>query len=70
MTTCCNRCGEPVDYQPEVCWLCFGPLCSECWEQLGHCGHPRADAANRVMRLLPDEASRAHFVRTILKGHS
>jgi hypothetical protein len=32
-----------------VC-LVNGPLCSACWEALGHCGHPEAEQANEDTR--------------------
>ena len=38
----CNRCEKPID-ETEACWWCLSPLCPECWDQYGHCGHPEAD---------------------------
>ena len=40
----CGRCGAWVtDEDREFCWYCQGPLCLECWEEHGHCGHASAD---------------------------
>jgi hypothetical protein len=49
--TKCKRCGKiiPKDWA-EVCWYCNGPLCFDCWEVYGHCGHPEADAINERVR--------------------
>jgi len=37
----CNRCKTIID-ETEACWWCLGPLCPECWDEYGHCGHPEA----------------------------
>ena len=43
----CARCGAVIPVgEEEFCWYCAGPLCSPCWEEFGHCGHPEADAIN------------------------
>jgi hypothetical protein len=46
----CRRCGEDAGLDPEICWYCQGPLCSDCWERYGHCGHPEAEAMNEQAR--------------------
>lgn len=47
----CGRCGKKIfDDSWETCWWCAGPLCVDCWEEYGHCGHPEADEANRKAR--------------------
>lgn len=44
----CGSCGKPIDPdEAEICWYCQGPLCGECWEEKGHCGHVGADMINR-----------------------
>jgi hypothetical protein len=53
--THCNRCGLEVT-DPEVCWWCYAPLCAECWDEYGHCGHPEADAENERARERREEA--------------
>lgn len=46
----CRRCGKEVPQgHEERCWYCMGPLCVDCWDQFGHCGHPEADAINDRM---------------------
>jgi hypothetical protein len=45
----CGRCGVAVA-DGEYCWYCWGPLCLDCWEAVGHCGHPEAEAANAAAR--------------------
>jgi len=46
-TTNCGRCKKETDNgNEEACWYCIGPLCGDCWEEFGHCGHPEADEAN------------------------
>jgi hypothetical protein len=42
----CGRCAAEVADPQDLCWWCDGPLCSVCWEALGHCGHAEADKAN------------------------
>ena len=47
----CGNCGR--DVQPEVaeyCWYCGGPLCGNCWEDTGHCGHQDAFALDARLR--------------------
>lgn len=46
----CRRCGANAGHDPEVCWYCSGPLCVECWDKYGHCGHSEADRANEAAR--------------------
>ena len=45
----CGRCGKRVA-EPEYCWWCSADLCPTCWEEVGHCGHLEAEAANRIAR--------------------
>jgi len=45
----CGCCGVFIPSgRDELCWYCEGPLCADCWELEGHCGHPEADALNEV----------------------
>lgn len=37
----------------ERCWWCTAPLCVDCWEVLGHCGHQEAEALNASIRAWP-----------------
>lgn len=47
----CERCEELIPgAAPEYCWWCLGFLCSGCWDELGHCGHPEAEAVNERAR--------------------
>jgi hypothetical protein len=47
----CNRCKAPLtDKTTEWCWWCHEPLCDDCWDKHGHCGHPEADEINRKAR--------------------
>jgi len=59
----CGCCKKPVS-DPEYCWYCDGPLCSECWEAKGHCGHPEADEINRQSNLT-DAEGRARIARAL-----
>jgi hypothetical protein len=43
----CGRCQIAIE-QGEPCWYCEQPLCVDCWEDEGHCGHPEADGINEV----------------------
>jgi len=49
--TICGRCKKeiPVD-EAETCWYCHADLCFECWDEVGHCGHPEAEAINDMGR--------------------
>lgn len=52
----CGRCQRPVAKSvAEACWFCSGPLCGECWEQYGHCGHPEAYRIDAKIRSRLDE---------------
>jgi len=52
----CNRCKTTLtDATAESCWYCHAPLCFECWEEIGHCGHARADKQNEAVRAHHDE---------------
>lgn len=43
----CGRCSKMVILgEAESCWWCLKPLCSECWDKYGHCGHHEAEWAN------------------------
>jgi len=45
----CGRCGGAIPPgRDELCWFCEGPLCVDCWEDSGHCGHPEADALSEA----------------------
>ena len=44
----CGRCNEPATL--DVCWYCAAPLCGTCWEDVSHCGHAEAEAANVAAR--------------------
>ena len=47
----CSRCGQSLRYdQTERCWWDFAPLCGDCWERYGHCGHAEADQVNGQIR--------------------
>jgi hypothetical protein len=46
----CRRCRKEAGYDPDVCWYCLEPLCEECWDKYGHCGHPEAEAINEKAR--------------------
>ena len=45
----CPRCDKPMQC-PESCWYCQADLCYECWDAVGHCGHPEADRINAVVK--------------------
>jgi hypothetical protein len=47
----CGRCGKDIaPDEDEACWFCAGLLCFDCWNELGHCGHDKADAINEATR--------------------
>jgi hypothetical protein len=62
----CGKCQKAVtEQEAEVCWWCDGPLCYECWDRDGHCGHQEADTVNRQVRVsTPD--GRAEILRAVL----
>lgn len=50
MTTC-GRCKREIESGPaERCWYCQAWLCFACWDDVGHCGHPEAEAQNETAR--------------------
>lgn len=44
----CGGCGAPVTAAADICWYCNAPLCWDCFEEVGHCGHPEAAALNQA----------------------
>ena len=47
----CGRCARGVrPRDAELCWYSTGFLCADCWDAVGHCGHPEAEAANDAAR--------------------
>jgi len=43
----CASCQKVIPFnEDESYWHCVEPLCYECWESTGHCGHPDAVAVN------------------------
>ena len=49
----CGRCKKELGYDLdnyEVCWFCLHPLCDDCWDFYGHCGHKKADEMNEKAR--------------------
>lgn len=47
----CNVCGKLLDTGTEErCWFCNAPLCYDCWDKYGHCGHRGADMINMHIR--------------------
>lgn len=59
-------CGKPADEEPEYCWFCQAALCWNCWERVGHCGHPDADAINK-QSLLANHEQRAALIKPFAK---
>jgi hypothetical protein len=46
----CGYCGRAVEKAgAERCWHCHSPLCGDCWEEIGHCGHPEAYQRDREL---------------------
>ncbi len=44
----CNSCYKSItDAGREFCWYCLADLCYDCWDEVGHCGHPEAEYANK-----------------------
>lgn len=66
----CGSCGVDAT-NSELCWYCHGWLCSDCWERVGHCGHPEAHEANRVARGVPrfSERDMAYWRENFQKAH-
>ena len=55
----CGRCKKAVTKgKEEWCWFCPEPLCYPCWEEVGHCGHPEADAINKASLTMTYEERR------------
>ena len=47
----CGHCHQRIiDHSPESCWWCQDDLCYGCWDRIGHCGHPEAEAINEQGR--------------------
>lgn len=47
----CNRCHCQIAVgEDETCWWCIEPLCYECWDLYGHCGHEEAERFNEYAR--------------------
>jgi hypothetical protein len=45
--TVCGRCGKVIEAnKAESCWWCQADLCQDCWDRIGHCGHPEAHMQN------------------------
>jgi len=57
LVTCGNCGGDVRKSLAEFCWYCSGPLCGDCWETTGHCGHPEAYQKDRelVRRLVEEQ---------------
>ena len=47
----CGRCHKK-DQDWQYCWWCHHELCYECWDEVGHCGHPDAEAMNEAGRAM------------------
>lgn len=64
----CGRCArETSDPDREFCWFCGGNLCGDCWEEIGHCGRPEADAINQAARMA-DHATQGALIRPFVHG--
>lgn len=48
----CPRCKTRET--SESCWYCPEDICYECWELIGHCGHPEAHKQNAEAMLRGD----------------
>lgn len=53
----CGRCDSAET--GEVCWFCHADMCSECWEEHGHCGHSEADALDALGRKVRQPEARS-----------
>lgn len=54
----CGRCNQSVRVsETETCWYCGEPLCIECWDTYGHCGHEEADEINAKLRDAHEKSS-------------
>ena len=47
----CARCALSTDDYDETCWYCSAPLCSDCWDDYGHCGHEEAVVIDEIGEL-------------------
>jgi predicted RNA-binding Zn-ribbon protein involved in translation (DUF1610 family) len=53
----CPRCGVLLIVESaECCWYCGKYICLACWEALGRCDHPEADAIDAAVQ--PRESAR------------
>ncbi len=48
----CGRCGVELcdPKKADVCFYCIAPMCHNCWDNHGHCGHPEAVKMNEEAR--------------------
>lgn len=53
----CGRCRCKAP-NPEYCWYCLSPMCGDCWEEHGHCGHAEADVIKHAMKGAPYDKRR------------
>lgn len=50
-SSACRRCNATTDGVPDMCWWCSGPLCNDCWDRYGHCGHEQVKLADELGEL-------------------
>jgi hypothetical protein len=59
----CGRCANAVAPKDlEFCWFCQGPLCYDCWEDIGVCGCPGSDQAQEDIRSAKTHSERAEIM--------
>ena len=52
----CARCQQVIQIEEaQHCWFCTRHLCYNCWEMVGHCGHPEAYELNEKMKQVSQE---------------
>ncbi|HKQ00519.1 MAG TPA: hypothetical protein VJ735_09335 [Actinomycetes bacterium] len=62
----CGRCAAELgpNDRIELCVWCEGPLCWECWEVPGHCGHAEWELINRAIQRAMNSGQRAKLMAT------
>jgi len=61
----CGRCATELheDDRVELCIVCEGPLCGDCWEVPGNCGrHAEWELAMRALQLTSSHEERARIM--------
>lgn len=59
----CGRCRKQIPHgEEEACWYCGHPLCGDCWDEYGECGHKGVATVQALSNAVQESRGIVHTV--------